>query len=70
MAHSPLLFVLAGAFAAYVLYTRITLYFARRQFKKDNGMSTQLAAVVYSDNSQAASHAQRSFIRTQFWALM
>ncbi|KAH6616873.1 cytochrome P450 [Boeremia exigua] len=37
MAHSPLLFVLAGAFTAYVLYTRITLYFARRQFKKDNG---------------------------------
>lgn len=42
MAHSPLLFVLAGAFAAYVLYTRITLYFARRQFKKDNGMSFSL----------------------------
>ncbi|OSS54343.1 hypothetical protein B5807_00563 [Epicoccum nigrum] len=37
MAHSPLLFVLAGAFTAYVLYTRITLYLARRQFKKDNG---------------------------------
>jgi hypothetical protein len=37
MAHSPLLFVLAGAFVAYVLYTRITLYLARRQFKKDNG---------------------------------
>ncbi|KAJ8109051.1 hypothetical protein OPT61_g7742 [Boeremia exigua] len=37
MAHSPLVFVLAGAFTAYVLYTRITLYLARRQFKKDNG---------------------------------
>lgn len=37
MAHSPLLFVLAGAFAAYVFYTRVTLYLARRQFKRDNG---------------------------------
>jgi hypothetical protein len=70
MAHSPLLFVLAGAFAAYVLYTRITLYFARRQFKKDNGLSVQLASGAYSDSSQVASHAQRSFTRTQFWALM
>lgn len=49
MALSPILFVLAGAFAAYVLYTRVTLYFARRQFKKDNGMSTQLSSAGYSN---------------------
>ncbi|KAJ4343658.1 hypothetical protein N0V95_006597 [Ascochyta clinopodiicola] len=37
MVLSPLIFVLAGAFVSYVLYTQVTLYFARRQFKKDNG---------------------------------
>lgn len=37
MAHSPLLFILAGAALSYMLYTRITLYLTRQRFKKDNG---------------------------------
>jgi cytochrome P450 len=37
MAHSPLLFILAGAAISYFLYTRITLYLARQRFKKENG---------------------------------
>jgi cytochrome P450 len=37
MAHSPLLFIVAGAAVAYILYTRITLYLARQRFKKENG---------------------------------
>jgi cytochrome P450 len=37
MAHSPLLFIVAGAAIAYILYTRITLYLARQRFKKENG---------------------------------
>jgi cytochrome P450 len=37
MAHSPIIFVAAGAFLSYILYTRITLYLARQRFKKENG---------------------------------
>ncbi|KAA8615805.1 Cytochrome P450 52A12 [Pyrenophora tritici-repentis] len=37
MAHSPLLFIVAGAALSYMLYTRITLYIARRRFMKENG---------------------------------
>ncbi|KAF1842622.1 cytochrome P450 52A12 [Cucurbitaria berberidis CBS 394.84] len=37
MAQSPLIFILAGAFFSYILYTRITLYLARRRFIKENG---------------------------------
>lgn len=37
MPQSPILFIAAGALISYFLYTRITLYFARRQFIKDNG---------------------------------
>lgn len=37
MAHSALLFAVAGAFLSYILYTRVTLYLARRRFKKEHG---------------------------------
>jgi cytochrome P450 len=37
MAHSPIIFVAAGAFLSYILYTRITLYLARQRFKKEHG---------------------------------
>ncbi|KAH4051275.1 hypothetical protein HBI38_030160 [Parastagonospora nodorum] len=37
MAHSPLIFVAAGALISWFLYTRITLYLARQRFKKENG---------------------------------
>jgi cytochrome P450 len=37
MAHSPLLFVAAGAFLSYILYTRIVLYLARQRMIKENG---------------------------------
>jgi cytochrome P450 len=37
MAHSPIVFVAAGAFLSYILYTRITLYLARRRFQKEHG---------------------------------
>jgi cytochrome P450 len=37
MAHSPILFVAAGALLSYILYTRITLYLARQRFIKENG---------------------------------
>jgi cytochrome P450 len=37
MAHSPFLFVLAGALISYVLYTRIALYLARQRIIKENG---------------------------------
>jgi hypothetical protein len=35
--HSPIIFIAAGSFLAYVLFTRITLYLNRRAFKKQNG---------------------------------
>jgi cytochrome P450 len=37
MAHSPVIFVAAGALLSYFLYTRISLYLARKQFKRENG---------------------------------
>jgi cytochrome P450 len=37
MAHSPFLFVVAGALISYVLYTRIALYLARQRIIKENG---------------------------------
>jgi len=37
MAHSPVLFVAAGALLSYYLYTRITLYLARQRIIKENG---------------------------------
>jgi cytochrome P450 len=37
MAHSPFIFIAAGALLSYVLYTRIGLYLARRRFINDNG---------------------------------
>ncbi|KAJ4376485.1 hypothetical protein N0V83_001769 [Neocucurbitaria cava] len=37
MAQSPLIYIVAGAFLSYILYTRITLYLARRSFIKQNG---------------------------------
>lgn len=37
MAQSPLVFVVAGAFLSYILYTRVTLYLARKRFIKENG---------------------------------
>lgn len=37
MAQSPLIFIVAGAFLSYIIYTRATLYLARRRFKKENG---------------------------------
>jgi cytochrome P450 len=37
MAHSPILFVAAGAFLSYILYTRIILYLARQRMIKENG---------------------------------
>jgi cytochrome P450 len=37
MAHSPLVFIVAGALLSYFLYTRITLYLARQQIIKENG---------------------------------
>jgi hypothetical protein len=37
MAHSPILFVAAGAILSYFLYTRITLYLTRQRFIKENG---------------------------------
>lgn len=37
MAHSPILFVAAGAFLSYILYTKITLYLARQRMIKENG---------------------------------
>ena len=35
--HHPILYVAAGSFLAYILFTRITLYLNRRAFKKQNG---------------------------------
>jgi cytochrome P450 len=37
MAHSPFLFVVAGAVISYFLYTRIALYLARQRIIKENG---------------------------------
>jgi cytochrome P450 len=37
MAHSPLVFVAAGALLSYFLYTKIALYLARQQIIKQNG---------------------------------
>jgi cytochrome P450 len=37
MAHSPFIFIAAGALISYFLYTRISLYLARQRFIKDNG---------------------------------
>jgi cytochrome P450 len=37
MAHSPFLFVVAGAVFSYFLYTRIALYLARQRIIKENG---------------------------------
>lgn len=37
MAQSPVLFVAVGAAISYILFTRITLYLARRRFIKENG---------------------------------
>lgn len=37
MAHSPVIFVAAGALISYILYTRIALYLARRRMIKENG---------------------------------
>lgn len=37
MAHSPVVFVAAGALLSYFLYTRITLYLARRRIIVENG---------------------------------
>jgi cytochrome P450 len=35
--HHPILYIAAGSFFAYILFTRITLYLNRRAFKKQNG---------------------------------
>ena len=35
--HNPILYIAAGSFLAYILFTRITLYLNRRAFKKQNG---------------------------------
>jgi hypothetical protein len=70
MAHSPFLFMLAGAFGAFILYRRTALYLVRRQYKKDNGMSTQLASLNVTNGPQVASHARRFSIKTQCWDLM
>jgi cytochrome P450 len=37
MAHSPFIFIAAGALLSYILYTRIGLYLSRRRFIKENG---------------------------------
>jgi cytochrome P450 len=37
MAHSPFLFIVAGAAISYFLYTRIALYLARQRIIKENG---------------------------------
>lgn len=37
MAHSPVVFIAAGALISYFLYTRITLYLARQRMIRENG---------------------------------
>ncbi|KAG9184906.1 unspecific monooxygenase [Alternaria panax] len=70
MAHSPLLFVVAGAAISYILYTRITLYLARQRFKKENGCQPCTAQfhkdpIFGIDNLKAMAYNSKNHILLQ-----